>query len=157
MGKIPWKRKWKPTPGSLPGKSHGQRHLEGYIQSMGSQRVRHDLVTERQQSLGSRWTRVRWQSQNKPASAEQNWKCDTALSLEMGGSIKPQATKDSTQRALLRINGLILCLKGPNKAHLAPRTNYAKYLSVDVWKDSLCSVCKLRGWEMGFRSGRILF
>ena len=119
------------------------------LQSMGSQRVRHDLATERQQSLGSRWTRVRWQSQNKPASAEQNWKCDTALSLEMGGSIKPQVTKDSTQRALLRINSLILCLKGPDKAHLAPRTNYAKYLSVDIWKDSLCSVCKLRGWEMG--------
>ena len=42
------------------------------LQSMGSQRVRHDLATERQQRLGSRWTRVRWQSQNKPASAEQN-------------------------------------------------------------------------------------
>ena len=127
------------------------------LQYMGSQRVRHDLAIEQQQSLGSGWTHVRWQSQNNPASAEQNWKCNTALSLEMDGSIKPQATKDSTQRALLRINGLIRCLKGPDKAHLASRTNQAEYLSVDVWKDSLCSVCKLRGWEMGFQSGRILF
>ena len=30
MGKIPWKRKWQPTPVFLPGKSHGQRSLVGY-------------------------------------------------------------------------------------------------------------------------------
>ena len=29
VGKIPWKRKWQPTPVFLPGKSHGQR-LVGY-------------------------------------------------------------------------------------------------------------------------------
>jgi len=34
--KIPWRRKWLPTPVFLPGKSHGQRNLMGYIQSMGS-------------------------------------------------------------------------------------------------------------------------
>ena len=28
--KIPWRRKWLPTPLFLPGKSHGQRSLEGY-------------------------------------------------------------------------------------------------------------------------------
>ena len=26
--KIPWRRKWQPTPVFLPGKSHGQRSLE---------------------------------------------------------------------------------------------------------------------------------
>ena len=30
VGKIPWRRKWQPTPVFLPGKSHGQRSLEGY-------------------------------------------------------------------------------------------------------------------------------
>ena len=25
VGKIPWRRKWQPTPVFLPGKSHGQR------------------------------------------------------------------------------------------------------------------------------------
>ena len=30
MGKIPWRRKWQPTPVFLPGKSHGQRILVGY-------------------------------------------------------------------------------------------------------------------------------
>ena len=30
IGKIPWKKKWQPTPVSLPGESHGQRNLAGY-------------------------------------------------------------------------------------------------------------------------------
>ena len=30
VGKIPWRRKWPPTPVFLPGKSHGQRSLAGY-------------------------------------------------------------------------------------------------------------------------------
>ena len=30
VGKIPWRRKWKPTPVFLPGKCHGQRSLAGY-------------------------------------------------------------------------------------------------------------------------------
>ena len=28
--KIPWRRKWQPTPVLLPGRSHGQRSLVGY-------------------------------------------------------------------------------------------------------------------------------
>ena len=28
--KIPWRRKWQPTPGFMPGESQGQRSLEGY-------------------------------------------------------------------------------------------------------------------------------
>ena len=30
VGKIPWGRKWQPTPVFLPGKSHGHRSLVGY-------------------------------------------------------------------------------------------------------------------------------
>ena len=40
VGKIPWRRKWQPTPIFLPRKSHGQRSLgqgEG-LQSMGLQK-----------------------------------------------------------------------------------------------------------------------
>ena len=49
MGSIPgWGRspKWQPSPVFLPRKSRGQRSLAGYIQSMGSQRVRHNRGTE---------------------------------------------------------------------------------------------------------------
>ena len=30
VGKIPWRRKWQPTPVLLPGKSYGWRSLVGY-------------------------------------------------------------------------------------------------------------------------------
>ena len=30
VGKIPWRKKWQPTPVFLPGESHGQRSLVGY-------------------------------------------------------------------------------------------------------------------------------
>ena len=30
IGKIPWTRKWQPTPVFLPGDAHGQRSLVGY-------------------------------------------------------------------------------------------------------------------------------
>ena len=30
VGKIPWRRKWQPTPVLSPEKSHGQRNLVGY-------------------------------------------------------------------------------------------------------------------------------
>ena len=30
VGKIPWRRKWQPTPVFLPGDSHGQRSPAGY-------------------------------------------------------------------------------------------------------------------------------
>ena len=30
VGKIPWRRKWQPTPVFLPGESHGERSLVGY-------------------------------------------------------------------------------------------------------------------------------
>ena len=30
VGKIPWGKKWQPTPVFLPGESHGQRRLSGY-------------------------------------------------------------------------------------------------------------------------------
>jgi len=38
VGKIPWRKKWLPTTVFLPGESHGQRSLAGYIQIMESQK-----------------------------------------------------------------------------------------------------------------------
>ena len=43
--KIPWRRKWQPTPVFLPGKFHGQRSPVGYS-PWGRKRVRHDLATK---------------------------------------------------------------------------------------------------------------
>ena len=30
VGKIPWRRAWRPSPVLLPGEFHGQRSLAGY-------------------------------------------------------------------------------------------------------------------------------
>ena len=46
VGKIPWRRKWQPTPVFLPGKLHKQRTLEGY--SPWDCRVGHILATKQQ-------------------------------------------------------------------------------------------------------------
>ena len=41
VGKIPWRRKWQPIPALLPGKIPWTEEPDR-LQSMGSQRVRHD-------------------------------------------------------------------------------------------------------------------
>ena len=43
VGKILWTGKWQPTPVLLPGKSHGQRSMVGYIQGVAESR--HNWVT----------------------------------------------------------------------------------------------------------------
>ena len=48
--KIPWRRKWYPTPILLPGKSHSQRSLVGYSPG-GHKRARHNLVTKQEQHV----------------------------------------------------------------------------------------------------------
>ena len=45
VGKIPWRREWQPTPGFLPGKSHGQWSLVGYS-PWDCKRVECDLATK---------------------------------------------------------------------------------------------------------------
>ena len=49
VGKIPWRRKWQPTPVFLPGKTHGQRSLAGYSSWQCHKRVRHNWVIKQQQ------------------------------------------------------------------------------------------------------------
>ena len=51
VGRIPWRRKWQPTPSFLPGESPWTGE-SGRLQSMGSQRVRQDWVSEKQRQEG---------------------------------------------------------------------------------------------------------
>ena len=44
--KILWRREWLPTQVFLPGEFHEQRNLVGYIQFMGSQRVKCNWVNQ---------------------------------------------------------------------------------------------------------------
>ena len=58
--KIPWRRKGKPTPVSLPGKPHRQRNLVGYS-PWGPQRVRHNLATKQQhRGLWDSWEQLKF-------------------------------------------------------------------------------------------------
>ena len=56
-GKIPWKRKWQPTPVFLPGKSHGQRSLMGYNPWVAESRTQ---LTDRARMHA--WFRPHWLS-----------------------------------------------------------------------------------------------
>ena len=48
LRKIPWRRKWQPTPIFLPGKSCGQRNLAGYS-PWGLKSAERELATKQQQ------------------------------------------------------------------------------------------------------------
>ena len=50
VGKIPWRRKWQPTPVLLPGKCHGQRSLMGYS-PRGGKTDGYNWATKQQQQL----------------------------------------------------------------------------------------------------------
>ena len=50
VGKIPWRRKWQPTPVFLPGGSLGQRSLEGHS-PQGCKRVGYVVTKQQQQRL----------------------------------------------------------------------------------------------------------
>ena len=47
--KIPWRRKWQPTPVFLPRKSHGQRSLVKYVH--GALSVGHILASKQKQQI----------------------------------------------------------------------------------------------------------
>ena len=52
VGKIPWRRKWQPTPAFSAGKFHGQRSLVGFIQSMESKKSQTQLSTKHSSITG---------------------------------------------------------------------------------------------------------
>ena len=53
VGKIPWRRKWQPTPVFLPGQSHEQRSLVGYS-PWGHKKISHNWACT-QQLLNMFW------------------------------------------------------------------------------------------------------
>ena len=76
VGKISWRRKWQPTPIFLPGKSYGQRSLEGYS-PWGHKKVRHHLVTKEEKPTFS--------PSFTPSSQAWMWEKQRGREAEMGG------------------------------------------------------------------------
>ena len=56
-GKIPWRRKWQPTPVFLPAKSHGQRSPMGYS-PWGRQEADNTEATEQARTKRERESRL---------------------------------------------------------------------------------------------------
>ena len=52
LGKIPWRRKWQPTPVFLSGESHGQRSLVGYS-PQGHKRTGHASAIKQKQGTSA--------------------------------------------------------------------------------------------------------
>ena len=76
VGKMPWRRKWQPTPILFPGKSHGQRSLTGY-RPWGCRRVRHNLATKQQQESVSTMIKISYQKiwSSLETIIRFSWKC----------------------------------------------------------------------------------
>ena len=53
--KIPWNRKWQPTPVFLPRKFHGQKRLEGYGPRGGKESNMTEYCTEVQRFILRNW------------------------------------------------------------------------------------------------------
>ena len=49
--KIPWRRAWQPIPVFLPGKSHGQRNLEGYSSRVAKSQTRLKWLSMQAQTI----------------------------------------------------------------------------------------------------------
>ena len=52
--KIPWRRKWQPTPVLLPGKSHGERSMAGYS-PWGGKKLSNSSTAVRIRSWARNW------------------------------------------------------------------------------------------------------
>ena len=67
VGKIPWRRRWQPTPVFLPEASHGQRSLVGYLQSIGLPKL--DTTERLSSHSGCRATRKSPREGHGPSNA----------------------------------------------------------------------------------------
>ena len=67
-GKIPWRRKWQPTPVFLPGKSHGQRNLAGFHPEESQ-----DYKSVRYSPQGHKSTEHKWVTKQQQWNALENF------------------------------------------------------------------------------------
>ena len=95
VGKIPWRRRWQPTPVLLPGKSHGWRSLVG-----SSPWSRKELdMTERLHFHFSLFTFMRWRRKWQPTPVFMPGKSHGPRSL-VGYSPWGRKESDTTERLL---------------------------------------------------------
>ena len=82
VGKIPWRKKYLPTPVFLPGQFHGQRSLEGYS-PWGHKIFRHTLITKHHQDPMEQSQALLWQKRDFPRWVWPNHMSPLNLSLDV--------------------------------------------------------------------------
>ena len=85
VGKIPWRRKWQPTPVLLPGEYHGQRSLAGYSPWGRKSRIR--LATKPSPPAGEDT-----EAQRNSLTRAESHSCSTYLSWSNSLSLQPAST-----------------------------------------------------------------
>ena len=130
MGKIPWRRKWHPTPVFLPGESHGQRDLVGCSQSTGPQSdtIKHAQQGPPRSTLPGgqlQWRDVQWLPSQTECSLPPASLCSSETDL--GGVHSDQEGADpspdravTTHRAMRRPQPI-------SREGLDHNTNYIPY------------------------------
>ena len=130
VGKLPWRRKWQPSPVSLPGKSHGNGSCK---------RVGRSLATKQSMELGSH--RISPGSISLPGSiCVFEWSCDR------GRVDWPWYTSEGWER------GTLLCAGGGFKeccswknSHLKRERNFPSGPVVKT-PSFHCSRCRINPW-----------
>ena len=92
--KIPWRKKWQPSPVFLPGKSHGQRSLVGYS-PWGCKRVRHNLVTKQFQQPSHNFTALVKIAYFYSASKKQFQSCQFCKTIMIDFLLKKYSPQDN--------------------------------------------------------------
>ena len=100
VGKIPWRRKWQPTPVFLPGKSHGRKSLVSY-----SPRGRKKLDTTEQLSFFLFISSVQLLSLVRLFATPWTAECQASLSITTSRSL----LKLMSIKSVMPSNHLILC------------------------------------------------
>ena len=89
--KIPWRRTWQPTPGFLPGKSHGQGSLAGYG-SYGLKELRtteHACTLTGWESCHHVWIENKILSQHEKPTQKVNFSADSSEQVEAADGAFP--------------------------------------------------------------------
>ena len=85
VGKIPWRRKWQPTPLFLPGESHGRRSLVGYCPQDSTELDKTELI-----HFHLCFSREQWKNLTTPSSCWTVCQVITILPLTIPHCIRSQ-------------------------------------------------------------------
>ena len=82
VGKMPWSRKWQPTPVFLPGESYGQRSLGGYSPRVAKSQTRLKRLNTQARTCGTKTPHASRPSQKKRKSSAEEWGVRTKWKLK---------------------------------------------------------------------------